>query len=585
RTAYERILPAPLQEHYPLSHAQQRLWILQQMSEEQQAYNIPYHIQLKGVLHRGHFEAALAQLVARHEILRTVFITVDEEPAQQVISPEAFNFSLIYDDFSESADAEILAAEVADNETVFVFDLTTGPLIRARLVKTAEEHFLLCFTLHHIVFDGWSVQVLIEDLMKLYAAQLSGNTAALAPLAIQYKDFAWWQNNRLQGMETAMQQQYWNNRFAGELPVLELPLDYPRPKIRSYNGQRHISHIPATLVSQLTGYSQSEGISTFVLLVAAVNVLLYKYTGQQDIVVGTPVAGRESVGLSNQIGFYVNTLAIRNQIEAEKPFRDFLFSVKKTLLDAYQHQSYPFDKLVEDLRLSGDGTRSPLFDVMVVMQHKAAHDTFALSQLEMIPGNYTTATSKFDLVLHFSEEEDGWQLGIEYSTDLFQDERIKRMSIHLTQILNEIAADADQPVDNLQYLSREEETELLRFAGDHELVPADQSVPSVLSGIVGLHYESLALSDGKTAYTYGELWERSGLISGYLQQICHVQEESLVGIVMSRGTGFVLSMTGILRSGAAYLPIESHQPVERIRRLLQEGGVSVVLTDNDSMAS
>ncbi|SIT34806.1 gramicidin S synthase 2/tyrocidine synthetase-3, partial [Filimonas lacunae] len=321
------------------------------------------------------------------------------------------------------------------------------------------------------------------------------------------------------------------------------------------------------------------------LLLSGVQILLSKYSGQEDIIVGTPVSGRDHAGLADQIGFYVNTLAIRGYIDGNQSFEEYIQVLKDRLLAAYDHQGYPFDKLVEELGVSGDGSRSPLFDVMVVMEHAASTESlFEKNKLEVFPGESVTTTSKFDLTFHFTESSAEISLGIEYNTSLYKCSRIERMVGHLVNILNAIANNAKQRIGDMVYLSAAEEQELRSFSGEVSVVSEALSVPALLYEMVQQHGDAIALSDGITNYTYDEFWNKSGRIAGYLQQQCKVKPEALVGIVMDKGPDFILAMAGILRSGAAYLPIESHLPEDRIRLLLKVGGVAAVLTNNTAIA-
>nr|MDQ2769405.1 amino acid adenylation domain-containing protein [Bacteroidota bacterium] len=584
---YQPIEPAPAQPYYDLSHAQKRLWVIANLEQDQIAYNIPHGVELRGRLDVAAFAQALEALVARHEVLRTVFSLLDGEPRQCVVPTTEFGFALQVDDLRGRPDAAATAQHLARTDAETVFDLATGPLVKARLVQLSDERSVFLFTLHHIVSDGWSTQVLFRDILTLYHAFRHGQANPLAPLPVQYKDVAHWQNQQLASEAMQGHRAYWLRQFADELPVLEMPTDFARPKAVSYAGDYLTLTLDADLSRQLTQFAAAQGVSLFMLLLAGVNTLLYRYTGQQDLVVGSPIAGREHADLAEQVGFYVNTLAIRTQPQGEATFGDYLAQVRERLLEAYQHQAYPFDELVDQLSLPRDLGRAPLFDVLVVMQNNGSErtDLFGQSELEAAPYANENPISKFDLTIDCAEEAEGIVLGIEYRTELFAPARIERMLTHLANLLRHAVARPDTALAAIPYITDTEHAELLTLAGSFMPVPASQTIHGQFEAQARRTPDAVAVADEHSTLTYGQLDEQATRLAGYLRQAHQVAPEAVVAIVQERGTAFIVSMLATLKAGAAYLPLEAHTPVERVRELLDYTGSPVVLTDSPELAA
>ncbi|WP_400193668.1 amino acid adenylation domain-containing protein [Hymenobacter sp. B81] len=584
---YEQIRPVAEQPHYELSHAQKRLWVIASLQDEQIAYNIPHAVELRGRLNPVAFAGALEALVARHDVLRTVFPVIDGEPRQRVVPVADFGFALRYDDLRGHADAESEAARLARQDAETVFDLARGPLVKARLLQLADERSVFLLTLHHIVSDGWSTQVLFRDILTLYRAFSRGEASPLAPLPIQYKDVAAWQNQLLRSEAMQTHRAYWAQQFAGELPVLELPLDFARPKTADYAGDYRTLTLDPALSAELSRLAAERGVSLFMVLLAAVKTLLYRYTGQQDLIVGSPIAGREHADLENQVGFYVNTLAIRSQLSGPQSFDDYLQVVRERLLEGYQHQALPFDELIDQLNLSRDNGRSPLFDVLVVMQNNGSErsDLFEQSELEAHPYSNENPVSKFDLTVDCCEEREGLVLGIEYRTSLFAAARIERMLGHLANLLRHVAAHPATALDDIPYLAEAEQQQLLSWAGEAGAVPATDTIHGLFEQVARRHAADLAVADETRELTYAQLSAQSSRLAARLRRQHQVQPGEVVATVMQRGTGFVLSMLATLKADAVYLPLEAHTPLERIRELLGYTQARVVVTDSAELAA
>lgn len=584
KAGFTDIAPVAVQNDYPLSHAQQRMWLLAAMEEAQTAYNIPHAAVLEGEINITAFSDALNALIARHEILRTVFITKEGMPRQKIQTPADSGFAMIYKDLQHEPEKENIAAGIAAAEAGWVFDLAEGPLVRAVLLRLSVNSYTFLFTLHHIISDGWSTQVFFSDILSLYYAFGRNETAALAPLHIQYKDYAAWQQELLSGEGAVKYRAYWLNKLGGERPVLELPADFSRPKVMTFNGDYITTRLPADVQQKLLQYAAVNNLSLYMVLMAAVKTLLYRYTGQQDLIVGTPVAGREHVSLANQIGFYVNTLAIRSKISVGESFHHFVkAAVSDSLLEAYQHQAYPFDQLIDDLQLERDMSRSPLFNVMVVMQNNnSSRDALLdINGLKAYPFSNQRPVSKFDLTIDFEETKEGLVLGIEYYTDLFAAPRIMRMLDHLGNIIRAVAENPQLLLEDIDYMTVAEQQEIAGYNGHYTPISPALTVHCIFEKTAAQYAAAIALEDEQYAWTYAQLNHRANKLAAAL--LPYVVKEGIVAVVMNRSADFVTAMLGVLKAGGAYLPVEAHTPVSRITQLLEYTQAVAVITDNEDI--
>ena len=584
---YSAIEPVAKKAYYDVSHAQKRLWILDQLEEEQVAYNIPAAFELSGILDLAAFSKALETLVARHESLRTIFREVEGEPKQMIQDITSIDFALQYEDLRKVADREALAAQVAAEEAVQPFVLAEGPLLRARLLQLEDERYIFLFTTHHIISDGWSMVVMVRELIGLYQSFKHGASHPLAPLGIQYKDYAAWQQEQLSGDHVSAHQSWWLEQFSGDIPVLELYPDYPRPAAKSYNGDTYTFKLDASMQTGLNELGTQQGASLFMTLLAAVKVLLYRYSGQTDIVIGSPVAGRDHSDLEQQVGFYVNTLPLRTQFSAADDFIGLLQKVKDTTLGAYDHQVYPFDRLVDELDLDRDLSRSPLFDVMVTLQHADADDISALEGLSVKTHAVGTGVSKFDLTYNFNVLETGQLLvEIEYNTDLFSTARIERMGVHLQGLLRAVLNNATVPLSKLEYLGTEEQQLLLHGFSDTALALPDakHTLVSLFNEQVQRKPDAIAVQVDGQSLTYRELDEQSNQLAHYLQRK-GVYVETLVPICIERSLQMIVGILGTLKAGGAYVPIGPDYPAARIAYMLEDTGASLILSSSKYSAA
>ncbi|UPK71695.1 amino acid adenylation domain-containing protein [Chitinophaga filiformis] len=576
---YRKIKPVPLQEHYQVSHAQRRLWLMDQFGDTTAVYNIPMICNIRGNLDIAAMEKAFQTVVQRHESLRTVFLLSDGEPRQKILPASAADCQLLYEDLQALPDPSKAAWEKIQHVISTPFNLQEGPLLRVCLLRVAPQVSLFAFCIHHIVADEWSMQLLVKEILALYDACSQGIHVDTAPLEIQYKDYAAWQLESLNESGGQEQRNYWLEHLKGPLPVLELPADQPRPPVQTYNGERVVTIIPAEKQLLFATLVQQRTASVFMGLVAIVKTLLYRYTGQEDLIVGTPVAGREHPDLEDQIGFYVNTLVLRTQLDGKKGFNALLDSVKDMALKAYANQHYPFNLLVEELGMKRDISRSPIFDVMVVLQDANESIPLKLPGVEVQELDIPLSGSKFDLTFYFKQKPEGLQVELEYNKDIFSRTRIERMAAHLEGLLESAAQSPDMPIAELRYIQPAEAQLILEHFNDTAVeFPAFTPVPALIARQAALHPERTALIAGGSHLSYGELERKATLLAAYLQQQRKPGDQAPVGILLERSVWLPLAILGVLQSGVAYLPLDYNAPAERIGQILHASGASVVLT-------
>jgi spermidine synthase/acyl carrier protein len=472
---YTPIEPIEIKEHYELAHAQKRLWILDRVEKEQIAYNIPGYYEFEN-LNREAFEKAIKTLFKRHEILRTTFITVNGEPRQKIHDEDSRDFKAKYLDLRKNQNRYDMAKKQSEEESTTPFNLETGPLLRTTLIHIDENRYLFLFTMHHIISDGWSLDILINEFVTLYDSFNKEKNNPLAPLKIQYKDYTCWHNRQLSGEKLTAHRDYWLNQFKGEIPYLKLPLDYPRPRLKSFAGEYMDFSLNKEITEHLKRIGREEGTTLFMIFLTLVNVLLYRYTRQTDIILGVTAAGREHEDLKNQIGFYVNMLAMRNQLKKGMAFKELLQSIKQNALQDFEHQVYPFDRLVQELNLVRDLSRNPLFDVVVTVLTDENQPQTGNTTLEHLntPGETVTQYSpdsgpgagKHDLRFRFADTYNQIFVNIQYNPLLFKKEKIKIMKERLVNLIQGIIANVDENIDNLSFLSETEKKQAKdRFQG------------------------------------------------------------------------------------------------------------------------
>ena len=578
----------------PLSFAQQRLWFLSQLDPGSAVYNLPPAVyRLRGILNVTTLKQSLREIVLRHESLRTTFPEIDGRP-RQVVAPENTLILSQVDLQTLSSDQQESAVEhQASLEAQQLFDLAQGPLLRAKLLRLGAEEHVLLITMHHIVSDAWSLNIFFRELTALYTAFSKNQASPLSKLLIHYGDFAVWQRQWLQGDVLASQLDFWKQQLTGQLPALELPTDRPRPPVQSYRGNYQTRELPKALKTALNALSQREDVTLFMTLLAAFQTLLHRYCGQDDIIVGSPVAGRNWVETEGLIGFFVNNLALRTDLGGNPSFRELLANVRKTTLAAYNHQDLPFEKLVEELLPKRDPSRSPLFQVSFSFQNFSSSPNWTLPGLSVNPVNFRSKAlqynvARLDLSLYLEESADGLRVWFEYNTDLFDDATITRMLGHFQTLLEGIVANPDQQLSDLPLLTSVECHQLL-VEWDHTQAddPHDHCIHQLFEAQVEQTPDTVALifADGHnpmseaadTQLTYRQLNSQANQLAHHLQAL-GVGPGDLVGLCLERSIEMIVSLLAVLKAGAAYVPLDPTYPRERLAYMLSDAQASVLLT-------
>ncbi len=571
------LAPVPREGPLSLSFAQQRLWFIDRMEPGSPVYNITLALKLEGVLDTPALERAFHALTQRHESLRTLF-RQDEHGASQVIAPEA---QVPLAEVDLRGLREDLRAEEAHRrvheEARRPFDLTTGPLLRLVLLRLSDAEQVLVLAMHHIISDGWSLGVLLRELRELYTAFAAGRTPSLPALPVQYADYAQWQRQWLRGEVLETQLGFWREQLAGAPSALELPTDRPRPSVQTFRGAIHRLHLPQELAEGLRQLGQREGATLFMTLLAGFQALLSRYSGQSDIVIGSPIAGRNRPEVESLIGFFVNTLVLRARVSPEAPFRSLLRQVRETALGAYAHPDLPFEQLVEALKPPRDLSRSPLFQVMFALQNAPA-PALELPGLAVRLVELDGRVSRYDLSLAMWESPTGLEGTFEYNTDLFDAATMARMAGHLRAVLEAVVADANRPVRELPLLSEAERHQLLvEWNGPRVDSPRDVCLHTLFEAHARARPEALAVTSPGSSLTYGALEARANQLAHHLRAQ-GVGPERVVALLVERSVDFVVGALGILKAGGAYLPMDPAHPAERLRQLVRDSHARAVVT-------
>jgi len=581
RSALPPILAAPREKDLPLSFAQQRLWFLNQLEPNSSAYNIPAAYRLTGHLNLNALEQSLNEIIRRHEILRTTFASTEVELKQVISSNIALTLPIIDLQELPPDEKESKAQQIATEAAQQPFDLTTSSLFsslfRAQLLCLSDQEHILLLNFHHIIFDGWSFNIFFQELTTLYQAFSTDQPSPLPKLPVQYADFAHWQREWLQGEVLESQLNYWKQQLSGSLPVLQLPTDYPRPPVQTYPGAYQTLELSPDLTQALQTLSQQEGVTLYMTLLAAFETLLSRYSGQKDIIVGTPIAGRNQVETENLIGFFVNSLAIRTHLSGNPSFRQLLSQVREVTLGAYDHQDLPLEKLIEELNPERDLSRSPLFQVMFAFQNTLSQP-WELPGLTITPLEVHSGTSKFDLTLALQETSEGIKGGIEYNTDLFKAETITRMLGHFQVLLEGIVANPEQCLSDLPLLTPDEQHQLLvEWNNTQTDYPNNTCIHQLFESQVERTPDAVAIVFENQQLTYRELNRRANQLAHHLQKL-GVKPEVLVGICLERSLEMLVALLAILKAGGAYVPLDPTYPQERRAFMLQDSQVSLLLT-------
>jgi amino acid adenylation domain-containing protein/FkbM family methyltransferase len=572
------IQPVPREGVLPLSFAQQRLWFLAQLMPDSSLYNMSAAVRLTGALDVVALERSLNAQVRRHEVLRTTFALVDGRPAQIIAADQAVPLPVL--DLRGQPDdlREAEAIRIATAEARHPFDLSCGPLLRVALLQTGRQEHILTLTMHHIISDGWSIDIFIRELAALYAAYSTSSARQPAPLPalpVQYADFAVWQRQWLGGAVLEDQLAYWRSQLAGAPEVLALPLDRPRPAVPSSRGARQSFVLPAALGRQLAALAHQEECTLFMLLLAAFQTLLHRYSGQDDIVVGSPIAGRTRAQTRDLIGCFVNMLVLRTDLSGDPRFRELLRRVREICLGAYAHQDLPFERLVEELQAERDLSHTPLFQAVFSLQ-SAPVPLPELPGLTLSPVPLEAESVKFDLILTVTEGEWGLVGTFEYNTDLFDARTIAAMARHLETMLEGIAADPDRCVSALPLLTDAERAQLAAWNATEVDYPTHDCLHELVAAQAARAPDAVALVFEGQTLTYSELDRRANQLAHELQALS-VGPDVPVALCMERSIELVVGLLGVLKAGGAYVPLDPEYPAERLRLMLADCQAPVLL--------
>ncbi|MGZ4123463.1 MAG: condensation domain-containing protein, partial [Tumebacillaceae bacterium] len=571
------ILPEDRKRDIPLSFAQERLFVLDQMLSNKTVYNMPFAVRMRGALEVSALESALQEIISRHESLRTTFVLQDGIPMQIITNSQPVALRIVDLQELPTAEREAQVRHLLQAEVEQPFDLQTGPLVRFLLIQLDDAEHVLMANMHHIVSDGWSMGIFTEEFMKIYLAIVHQMEPMLPEMPVQYADFAIWQRDWLQGEVLDAQMAFWKKQLGGELPVLEMPTDRPRPPVQTYRGASEAFTVPRHLTKALNALSRQQGATLFMTMLSAYQTLLHRYTGQADIVVGTPIAGRNRKETEGLIGFFINTLVLRTSFEGNPTFTELLHQVRETSLEAFANQDVPFEKLVDELKLQRDPSRTPLFQTMFILQNTPFEEV-KLPGLTLLPVEFDNPTAKFDLSIELSERGEELVGLLNYNTDLFDRATIARLAQHYLNLLQGIADDAKQFVSVLPILTEAERHQLVGEWNDTMVeYPQDVCLHQLFEQQVARTPDAVAVVFEEQELTYRELNEQANRLAHYLQKQ-QVGPEVLVGVCMERSLEMVISLYGILKAGGAYVPIDPTYPSDRLSYLLEDSQIQVLLT-------
>ena len=556
---------------HPLTFTQQQLWFINQLQPGTATYNIPVAIHLTGKLNVPALVRSLSEIIQRHDILRTSFEVVDGEPIQKVADAIAFSLPEVdlchLVDEQQQTEVQKLSLQEAQSS----FDLGQAPLLRAKLLHLQTEQSILILTLHHLVGDGWSIKILVQELSIIYQAFSAGKSSQLPQLPLQYTDFVYWQRNWLQGEVIDKHLAYWKQQLGGNLPVLQLPTDLPRPPIQTFRGKQQKFVLSKALTESIKQLSQREDVTLFMTLLAAFQTLLYRYTGQEDILVGSPIANRNRAELDHLIGCFVNTLVLRTNLEGNPTFTELLGRVRKVAIEAYNHQNLPFEKLVEALQPNRDLSYNPLFQVMFVLQNPVTNSIWKTEELH-------TGTAEFDICLSMIDSEEGLVGTLEYNTDLFNADTITRMVRHFQTLLDSIVCDYSQHISELAILTPAERQTLLWDWNNTKVdYPQAVCIHQLFEAQVEKTPDAVALIFENQKLTYKELNKRANQLAYKLLHL-GVKPDTLVGICMERSLEMIVGILAIIKAGGAYVPLDPAYPAERLAFIFQDAQISVLVT-------
>ncbi len=567
----------------PLSFAQQRLWFLDQLEPGTAVYNVPSALELSGPLDIGALEKALTEIVRRHESLRTIFGGGGGQPVQIIGPPFEVRLPLVDLGTLGGGEKESEARRLAEEHARAPFDLAHGPLLRARLIRLSETEHRLLLTLHHIIADGWSIGLLSDEVTALYAAFAQGLPSPLPELPVQYADFAIWQRSWLSGTVLERELSYWKRKLSGNLPVIDLPCDSPRPAVRTHRGSVYRTVLPASLTPLLYALCKGEGVTLYMTLMAAFRTLLHRYSGQEDIIVGTAIAGRTRLETEKLIGFFVNTLPMRTQVSPDMTFRELLVRERRTALEAFEHQELPFERLVEEIRPPRDLSFTPVVQVMFALQNAPGLGGPS-NGLRLETQELDTESAKFDLTLSITEKDRGMKMSLEYNADLFEGRTVAALAGHYRNILEGIVADPGQKLSAIPLLDAPEREQIAAWSGGSTAYPRDLCIHQLFAREAAEHPEAIALVYEGTAMSYAELDAQSDRL-GRLLRAKGAGPDVPVGLCAGRSLQMIVGLLAILKAGGTYVPLDPALPADRLDFIMSDTGCRLILVHGERTPS
>ncbi|KAB8154235.1 amino acid adenylation domain-containing protein [Kordia sp. TARA_039_SRF] len=568
---------------YPVTPSQHRLWLLSQMEGGSSAYLITTSLLLEGSLAIDNFSSAFDYVMHRHEVLRTYFKhNEDGVLCQYINANNDFEYALPYVDVSQTENPEVEAKKYIEDLCSHGIDISEKQLFKATILKLSEEKYVFFMTLHHIISDGWSLEVLTSEVINAYQQKQQNQAITLPELSIQFKDYAVWLSDNLNSESNNEAEIYWKENFSGTLPILSLPTYQSRPKVKTYTGKIFQYDFSKQLIKKLKSISKEHQATLFMTLMASVKMLLSRYSNQTDIILGTPIAGRSHPDLEPQVGLYLNTLAIRTQFNSDDHFSTILSKEKDQLIAAYAHQDFPFDKLVESLEIPRDTSRSPLFDVMVVLQNQQQLSSFqnnGLSDITITDFEIARETSQFDLSFSFVEN-DSLTLLLSYNTDLYDVKFVKNLVRHLENIFKEITANQEIKLNEIDLITSEEKNQLLTVFNDtEEAFPLEKTVVDLFHEQVQKNPTGIAVKCDDAVLSYQALDEKSTALANFLREEHAISSGQLVGVYLDRSADLLISLLAILKTGAAYVPIDLNYPEERVTYIKEDAGITICIDE------
>ncbi|WP_166922948.1 non-ribosomal peptide synthetase [Flavobacterium poyangense] len=577
-SAYSEIPKISEKKYYKTTSSQKRLWSLSKFDEASVAYNVPVVAELKGKLDIDHLKKACAALMERHEILRTAFVLLDDEIVQDVLPFSAEFSELEYLDYSKANNPDVLINSYIEDFIQHKFDLEKGPLIQLSLLKKAEDSYLLLICMHHIISDSWSLKIIMKDILSYYnsfSAQIPSN---LVPLEIQNKDYAEWENSTLDAQEKV----YWSRKLEGDLLKIDLPSFSERPRTQTYNGTYVVYNLPSNSIKNLHALCKDHNATLFMTAMSVFNYIFYKYTGNTDIVLGTVIANRDKLSLQDQIGFYINTLVVRTQFNPSGTFSDLIEVTKNNIIEAFEYKNYPFDELINDINIKRDLGRSPVFDILIETQNYAntisSDKDLSAESVEVNVIKADNKTAICDLNIMLVEQANGEIIfNARYNTDVYDSEHIERLFKHFNYLLDQIGIDSNKNLSDYDLLIDEDRKRISEFNKTDKFVP-HKTIPNYIKDHSQTNPDRCAILYNGLQTSYGELQDVSNQIADFLSLNT---DNKLIGVLMKRSPEIVKTITGIWKAGMTYLPFDTTYPYQRIKKLINDAGLEMLVIDKN----